>query len=118
MVATALTALYQDPAHAWTVAALARTCAVSRSTLAARFKSAVGQGPLEYLTRRRIELAAQRLRKDDATLAAIAHSVGYGSESALSVAFERVLGVPPGDYRRRPAAGTGRDRAARTARSG
>ncbi|MZD10498.1 helix-turn-helix domain-containing protein [Streptomyces sp. SID5785] len=100
LVATALSALHADPARAWTVADLARTCAVSRSTLAARFKSGVGQGPLEYLTRWRIELAARRLRASDATLAVIARGVGYGSESALSVAFKRTLGVTPADYRR------------------
>ncbi|MFE7330356.1 AraC family transcriptional regulator [Streptomyces sp. NPDC057565] len=102
LVATALAALHQDPARAWTVAELARACAVSRSTLAARFKATVGQGPLEYLTRWRIELAARQLREGGATLASIAHAVGYGSESALSVAFKRVLGKPPGDYRKHP----------------
>ncbi|GAA3483083.1 AraC family transcriptional regulator [Streptomyces yanii] len=102
LVATALAALHQDPARAWTVAELARVCAVSRSTLAARFKATVGQGPLEYLTRWRIELAARQLREGGATLASIAHTVGYGSESALSVAFKRVLGKPPGDYRKHP----------------
>ncbi|GAA0367222.1 AraC family transcriptional regulator [Actinoallomurus spadix] len=100
VVATALSALHRDPARSWTVAELASTAAVSRSTLAARFKATVGQGPLEYLTRWRIELAARQLREGSGTLASIAHSVGYGSESALSVAFKRVLGVPPGDYRK------------------
>ncbi|WP_330237639.1 AraC family transcriptional regulator [Streptomyces sp. NBC_00525] len=104
VTAAALTALHEDPAHPWTVAELAGVCAVSRSTLAARFKNAVGRGPLEYLTHWRIELTARRLRDTDATLAAIARDVGYGSESALSVAFKRVTGLPPGDYRRRPAA--------------
>ncbi|MFL9659696.1 AraC family transcriptional regulator [Streptomyces sp. PB17] len=102
VVATALTCLHRDPARSWTVADLAGTAAVSRSTLAARFKATVGQGPLEYLTRWRIELAARQLREGNATLASIAHSVGYGSESALSVAFKRVLGMPPGDYRKHP----------------
>ena len=102
VVATALTSLHRDPARSWTVAELAGAAAVSRSTLAARFKATVGQGPLEYLTRWRIELAARQLREDSGTLASIAHSVGYGSESALSVAFKRVLGMPPGDYRRHP----------------
>lgn len=102
VVATALTCLHRDPARSWTVADLADTAAVSRSTLAARFKATVGQGPLEYLTRWRIELAARQLREGNATLASIAHSVGYGSESALSVAFKRVLGMPPGDYRKHP----------------
>lgn len=100
VVAAALTSLHRDPARSWTVAELAGAAAVSRSTLAARFKATVGQGPLEYLTRWRIELAARRLREGGDTLASIAHSVGYGSESALSVAFKRVLGMPPGDYRK------------------
>lgn len=102
VVAAALTALHRDPAHPWTVAELARAARVSRSTFAARFKSTVGQGPLEYLTRWRVELAAKRLRDGGDTLAAIAHAVGYGSESAFSVAFKRTLGVAPGDYRRSP----------------
>ncbi|MFF3394360.1 helix-turn-helix domain-containing protein [Streptomyces sp. NPDC002669] len=98
--------------------ALPGRSSLPRTTRAARSSPPSGRGPLEYLARWRIELAAQRLRKDDAALAAIAHSVGYGSGSALGIAFERVLGVPPGDYRRRPAAGTDRDRATCTARSG
>ncbi|MEU0913326.1 AraC family transcriptional regulator [Streptomyces althioticus] len=103
VVAAALSALHRDPSRPWTVAELAAEAAVSRSTLAARFKSAVGQGPSEYLTHWRIELAARQLREESATLAVVARSVGYGSESALSVAFKRVMGVSPGDYRRRPA---------------
>ncbi|MFE0548025.1 AraC family transcriptional regulator [Streptomyces pilosus] len=103
VVATALAALHRDPAHPWTVAGLARAAAVSRSTLAARFRATVGQGPLEYLTRWRIELAARRLRGGDAGLASIAHEVGYGSESALGVAFRRVTGVSPGAYRKQQA---------------
>ncbi|MGR6921919.1 AraC family transcriptional regulator [[Actinomadura] parvosata] len=100
IVAPALRALHARPAHAWTVAELAAVAAVSRSTLAARFKQVVGQGPLEYLTRWRIELAADRLRHGDQTVAAIAAQVGYGSVSALSNAFKRVTGVSPRDYRR------------------
>ncbi|WP_371786219.1 AraC family transcriptional regulator [Streptosporangium subroseum] len=101
VVAAALGAMHARPAHAWTVAQLAEVAAVSRSTLAARFKHAVGQGPLDYLTGWRIELAAERLRRGDETMAAIAREVGYGSESALSNAFKRVTGASPRDYRRR-----------------
>ncbi|WBO69512.1 helix-turn-helix transcriptional regulator [Streptomyces camelliae] len=46
LVTTALASLHRDPAHTWTVAEPARAAAVSRSTLAARFKATVGQGPL------------------------------------------------------------------------
>ncbi|MGV9233730.1 AraC family transcriptional regulator [Streptomyces nigra] len=99
-VRAALTALHTNPAHPWTVAELARAGAVSRSTLAARFKATMGQGPMEYLTRWRIQLAALKLRESDETLSAIARHTGYGSESAMSTAFKRVTGVSPSVYRR------------------
>lgn len=99
VVATALRALHGRPAHSWTVAELAAEAAVSRSTLAARFKQVVGQGPLDYLTGWRIELAADRLRRGDETVASIARAVGYGSESALSTAFKRVTGSSPRAFR-------------------
>lgn len=101
VVATALAQMHQDPAHPWTVAELAARASVSRSTLAARFKTVVGIGPLDYLTRWRIELAARQLRDGKVTVARVAHAVGYGTESALSVAFKRVLGMSPSVYRRR-----------------
>jgi len=101
VVAAALRSMHARPAYPWTVAELARAGAVSRSTLAARFKETVGLGPLDYLTRWRIELAAQRLRVGDDTLATIALAVGYGSESALSTAFKRITGSSPREYRRR-----------------
>ncbi|MFF5084924.1 AraC family transcriptional regulator [Actinoplanes sp. NPDC000266] len=101
VVAPALRAMHARPAHPWTVAELAAVAAVSRSTLAARFKQTVGQGPLDYLTHWRIELASARLRRSEGTVAAIAHHVGYSSESALSTAFKRVTGTSPRDYRSR-----------------
>lgn len=97
--------MHADPARAWTVSQLAGVAVVSRSTLAARFKQVVGQGPLEYLTGWRLELAAARLRRGDETLEAIARQVGYGSVSALSNAFKRRLGLSPRDYRRRAGPG-------------
>lgn len=103
VVATALAQMHQDPAHPWTVAELAACASVSRSTLAARFKTVVGIGPLDYLTRWRIELAARQLRDGKVTVARVAHAVGYGTESALSVAFKRVLGMSPSVYRRQEA---------------
>ncbi|MFD0737640.1 AraC family transcriptional regulator [Planotetraspora mira] len=101
VVAPALRAMHARPDRSWTVAQLAEVAAVSRSTLAARFKQVVGQGPLNYLSGWRIELAADRLRRGDGTVASIAREVGYGSESALSNAFKRVTGASPRDYRRR-----------------
>lgn len=100
VVANALGAIHADPSARWTVQHLADKSNVSRSTLAARFKAVAGVGPLEYLTRWRIELGAERLRATDQKIASIAEEVGYGSEAAFALAFKRELGSPPGAYRR------------------
>lgn len=100
VAAAALRAIHADPAARWTVQLLADKAHVSRSTLAARFKAVVGLGPLEYLTRWRIEVGAHRLATTEQTIATIADGVGYGSEAAFALAFKRELGMPPGGYRR------------------
>jgi AraC-like DNA-binding protein len=48
---------------------------------------------MTYLTGWRLALAADLLREPDATVAAVARQVGYGSPFALSTAFKRVRGV-------------------------
>lgn len=100
MIAQALAMLHERPADPWTVEALAREVHVSRATLARRFLDAVGEPPLAYLARWRMNLAAQRLKHSSATVEVIAHEVGYTSEYAFNRAFARHRGHPPGRYRR------------------
>jgi AraC-like DNA-binding protein len=92
--------IHQRPGEPWTIDTLAREVSVSRATLARRFGTLVGETPLAYLTRWRMDLAAQRLRDSDATVGAIAAAVGYRSEYAFSRAFTRHRGMAPGRYRR------------------
>ncbi|MGW4562981.1 AraC family transcriptional regulator [Streptomyces sp. NPDC004561] len=99
VVGRALRLLQGDPAHPWTVAALAAEAGVSRAALARRFSDLVGEPPMTYLTGWRLALAADRLRDTDLTLEAIARQVGYGSAFALSTAFKRLHGVSPQEHR-------------------
>ena len=101
MLARALSAMHGDLGRAWDVDELARAAATSRVTLGRRFAAAIGEPPLSYLTRARMQQAAQRIRSSDAALGEIAGEVGYHSEFAFNRAFRRVFGVPPGAYRRR-----------------
>jgi AraC-like DNA-binding protein len=100
-IATALGLMHERPEHDWTVASLAATVGVSRTVFAERFAGLVGESPLHYLTRVRMQRAAVRLRSDGAaTMIAVAEEAGYGSEAAFGKAFKRILGVSPGNYRR------------------
>jgi AraC-like DNA-binding protein len=102
-VGRALALLHGEPAHPWTLAELARQAAVSRSALAERFTHLVGQPPMQYLTRWRMQLAG-RLLSDGATkVSAVALAVGYDSEAAFSRAFKKAAGMAPAAWRKRRA---------------
>ncbi|HEX3275531.1 MAG TPA: AraC family transcriptional regulator [Gemmatimonadales bacterium] len=99
IIARVLTAMHADPAAAWTLDLLAREASLSRATLTRRFSGLVGEAPLSYLTKWRMELAARNLRETDDSVGTIARRVGYTSEFAFSRAFSRLRGSPPGRYR-------------------
>jgi AraC-like DNA-binding protein len=108
-VGRALAALHRSPARAWTLESLAREVGLSRSALAERFSAFVGQPPMQYLACWRMQLAATHLRAGTDSIAEVAERVGYESEAAFSRAFKKVVGMPPGSWRRHraesPAAG-------------
>jgi AraC-like DNA-binding protein len=109
-IGRALTLIHRDPARAWTVASLAHEVAMSRSAFAARFTDLVGEPPMHYLARWRMNVALDWLKTDGAALGELALRLGYQSEAAFSRAFKRFIGVSPGAVRR---AGTvGRELAA------
>lgn len=97
----ALAKMHTQPERSWTVDALAAGIGVSRATLARHFLAKVGESPAAYLTRWRMDLAAQRLRDTDDTAGTIARSLGYTSEYAFNRAFTRHRRIPPGRYRSR-----------------
>ena len=99
-IGRALALLHGDPGRAWTVDELGREVALSRSALAERFATLVGEPPIQYLMRWRLALAAQALRSGNRAIALVAEESGYESESAFNRAFKREFGVPPAAWRR------------------
>jgi len=97
----ALSLLHDRPADPWSLERLAREIGVSRSSLAERFSALIGQPPMRYLTRWRIQLACRMLRDDAAKVSAVALDVGYQSEAAFSRAFKAVVGTSPAAWRHR-----------------
>jgi AraC-like DNA-binding protein len=98
-IGQAIVALHRDPGHPWTVAALAKRAAMSRSAFAARFTQLVGEPAVQYLTRWRMQIAVGRLQHGPVTIRQLATDFGYASEAAFSRAFKRVIGVSPGSVR-------------------
>ena len=99
-IGAALARMHAQPGRSWTTGSIAAEVAMSRAAFARRFTRLVGEAPLAYLTRWRLNLAARRLRDTDEPIAAVAGHVGYGSEYSFSRAFTRFHGQPPGRYRR------------------
>jgi AraC-like DNA-binding protein len=100
-VGRALSLLHEDPVRDWSMDDLGRSVGLSRSALHQRFLELIGQPPMQYLARWRMQVASGLLRNTSATVAAIAVEVGYDSEAAFARAFKRLVGVPPAAWRRR-----------------
>jgi AraC-like DNA-binding protein len=102
LVGRTLTLLHTRPSHSWTLEELASEAATSRSVLVDRFAHLVGCPPIQYLAQWRMQIAARRLLDPGATIALVAHEVGYESEAAFSRAFKKLVGRSPGQWRTAP----------------
>ncbi|WP_332854953.1 AraC family transcriptional regulator [Duganella sp. S19_KUP01_CR8] len=100
-LARALQAMHGNPAEDWTVESLARMAGMSRSGFAARFKTIVGQAPLEYLTQWRMYCATRLLQRGDVALSEVSRQVGYESVAAFNRVFRRETAMTPGAFRKR-----------------
>ena len=92
-----LTLLHSEFEQPWTLEELAKRAAMSRPTLARRFKAILGLPVMGYLTRVRMA-EASRLLVAGENLDTIAHRTGYGSAEAVRKAFKRHTGMTPASY--------------------
>jgi AraC-like DNA-binding protein len=100
-VGRALALVHGRPGEAWTVEKLGRLVGLSRSSLAERFSEVMGEPIFAFLTRWRLQLAAESLLTSARSVETIARAAGYESASAFSHAFKRAFGKPPTAWRRR-----------------
>jgi len=87
------------PEARWNVDAMARCAGMSRTSFTTRFRAAIGEPPMAYLTGLRLRRAAGYLTTTTKSVREIAHLTGYGNEASFSKAFSRLFGRPPGEYR-------------------
>jgi AraC-like DNA-binding protein len=103
-IASVLALLHRHPESDWSLGTLARRAGMSRTAFATRFAQLVGQSPMRYLTRCRMNKATKLLGGRGATIKQVAERVGYDSELGFSRAFKRIMGISPADYRTAPTA--------------
>jgi AraC-like DNA-binding protein len=97
----AIQAMHSGFDRSWSVESLAREARMSRSAFALKFRTVLGQTPLEYLTRWRMHKAGDMIRSSNTSFSEVASAIGYGSESSFSRVFRREMGVAPREYRRK-----------------
>lgn len=95
----AIAAIHSRPGEDWSVQRLAADVAMSPSRFAARFSASVGESPMAYLARWRMNVACRMLAATRQSIDQIAAHVGYESHAAFSRAFKKHLGISPAAWR-------------------
>jgi transcriptional regulator GlxA family with amidase domain len=89
-----------------TLSDMAKQAGLEERTFLRRFQKATGLKPTEYCQHLCIEKARERLEFSKLPVEQIAWSVGYEDAGAFRKVFQKVMGLSPGDYRRRFAVGS------------
>jgi AraC-like DNA-binding protein len=99
-VGRALSLVHGRPSESWTVERLGRQVGLGRSALAERFSLVMGEPIFSFLTRWRLQLAAEYLLTTPRSIQSIAKEAGYESAGAFSAAFKRTFRKPPSKWRK------------------
>ena len=93
--------LTDDLNRHFTIAQLADRFDISQTALKDCFKATFGSPINSYMQSYRINAAATMLKKQrNKSIAEIAGSVGYDSQSKFTAVFKRIIGVTPIEYRK------------------
>ena len=95
----AMNAFHRQPSDVWTLGALAKCAAQSRTQFAKKFREVSGWTPMEYVAWWRMQLAWSYLKEGD-SVAMTAEKIGYQSESSFLRAFKKTFAVSAGQVRR------------------
>jgi len=77
------------------LSAIARVAGMSRFHFARLFRASMGQSPMAYLLRQRIERAKGLLRAGELPICEIAMLLGFSDQSHFSRTFRKLTGTTP-----------------------
>ena len=96
-LAHAVTAMHDTPERGWILDDLAVVAGMSRTRFARHFREVTGSTPMDYLTRWRMTIAQNLLRRGQ-SIKAVATAVGYDSPAALTRTFGKIIGSSPREW--------------------
>ncbi|HEY4014536.1 MAG TPA: substrate-binding domain-containing protein [Polyangiaceae bacterium] len=100
MVGSAVRWIHQHADTRITVPEVARAVGTTRQRLERRFRSVLGRTVLHEIRAAHVEAARRLLATTGLGLSQIAAQSGFTNAALLNVAFRRLVGEPPGAYRR------------------
>jgi len=83
-----------------TVAEAAQYVFLSQGYFTRAFKDELGISPMNYLMRKRIEKACELLENNEIKVSSIAVQSGFSSPQRFNVAFRKLMGKTPMEYRK------------------
>lgn len=95
----ALERLHTEPARDWSLESLAEMAGLSRSAFAVKFKALLGESPMGYLRRLRVQRAMGLLARPGTSVTGVAAAVGYDDPFVFSKAFRKLVGISPREFR-------------------
>ena len=98
-LARTVAAIVEQPGAHHTVDSLASMAGMSRASFSDHFSRTFGQGPIEFVQKTRLRVAARLLEVTDLPIKAVAASVGYANSRSFARAFEATYGARPTRYR-------------------
>lgn len=78
---------------------LATLCHLSMSSFKRKFKSVYDESPKRYITRKKVERAAELLKSKDLRISDVAYDVGFDSLATFNRNFSTFYGKSPSEYR-------------------
>jgi AraC family transcriptional regulator len=98
-VKTVLEYIHDNLHEGFQLEGLAQSLGLSSYYFSHAFRSATGIPTYQYILRCRVERAKLLLKGSSASIVAIAHEVGFGSQSHMTTVFRSLLNVTPKNYR-------------------
>jgi transcriptional regulator GlxA family with amidase domain len=99
LVGKAQTYMEENLSEKISFGALASKLLISRRNFDRRFIKAIGNTPVEYLQRVKVEVAKNTLEKGRKSIFEVMNEVGYSDGKAFREVFKKITGLSPLDYR-------------------